>query len=723
MAIVIHRQSTISRRFGYFHLFIVFSIIVTSYVHNYGMTATTSSSSSSSSNRDADLDLLIDLPTTTTKSSSTANIKQQQAMTTTNLTTVSTVRNLSSPSSLGAGAAADASTDASTGAATLVEHNANNSTPPTLLPSPILEECFPYNSHRWIQSPKYNNIDTIPQSDVEVMMEGPFEATKLYSLFNDYTICHKDSPLLSTIFSSGSSASKTADDNNNNNTNDDYAVEDWYFRYFYLAIHHQFHRPAYREYTKRKECYATNKKDELETFMKRHNIGTMDYECPDVKFVVSPIGNIGFGGYLNTLVAATVQLALKTGRVPVFTVTSHFSWHDFKTGHNPWMLSPLGCARHDLQCYFMPSTPCTLTLEDLQKAPIYGSTFKEQKFIASEMQIPKEMENDRVVVLNSGLQFKPTTPTSEIAQVTYNVVEELMTEWKQQQSRQEQAKEGKKIWTSSEWKLMEQAHNWILKKAKDDPGAILRQLYIYMLRPNPHYGKLLKEQMATIMTPDVNPKTTVGMAIRGSDKCKSESTCLPFEKYMDLATTLAYPTLKNLPAGGSGDDHRPRLILTTEDPEVFEQSLAYQTNASFPFHFLVNNQDNMQGSGYPREIQHNAENTMVSTLIAIQLQLSASKVYLNCCSNSHVVINYMIKGQCGAHRHGNANLYRHRDRTNLPAVAECLDTFDASTGYRICCGWSKKESPCLEIWEKHLSDNPGLRDRKFGSNKLKLRDE
>jgi len=566
--------------------------------------------------------------------------------------------------------------------------------------SEIRDACFGSNSDKWIfGNISSNNHDGITPELLDTLMEGPAHVQKLPSLF-DQTICHQDSPLRNF------SARTTSDDRGSI----DYlaSVEDWYQRFLYLALHWKFHRPALNEYRSRKRCVEDNGRDgslSLQSFMDHHGIGTMDFECKDEKFVIIPVGSVGFGALLNTQASLSILLALRTNRIPIFSSRSYFYWQKRKGDQDPWLLAPSNCSRKDMQCYFLPITPCTVTNEELEKAPLYGSTRQEQQFLRTNVAIPPELEKERVIVLNSGLSGK-TIDTPDMREISHGVVGKLMDEWKKAQN------EGGDLSRSDQdWEAIHLAHQWIIEKTKVDPSGLLHQVYVYLLRPNPHYKNLLNRQMSAIGTQRIHPSETVGFAIRGSDKCKSESTCLPFYRYMEFVTDIAYPALRyssNIRTS-TDSDTRPKLIMTTEDPKIFNDSLAYQHNQSFPFQFLVNDNDNMQGSGYPREFASGEEEkTIVSSLVALQLHFNAGKVYLNCCSNFHLVLKYLLHGQCGARRHGHDFVFATNTRNDsAPAptpVAQCLSDDGFPKKYRICCNWSKKNSVCGEIWKEYLME-------------------
>ncbi|KAG7363128.1 hypothetical protein IV203_026488 [Nitzschia inconspicua] len=555
----------------------------------------------------------------------------------------------------------------------------------------IRVKCFSHNSDRWIRETKDSNNDAGMTADlIDTLLEGPKYFKKLSAVFQE-TICHDQSPLKQIAQQSPSVPLEQR-------------VEEWYQRFFYLALHWKFHQPAQNEYQTRKQCQNDeNLLPQLQHFQNRHSIRNFDFECRDAKFVVSPIGHIGFGAFINTQVCLTILIALRTGRIPIFTIQSIYPWQKDKL--DPWLLAPTNCDRKDLQCYYMPMTPCALLLDDIRNATRYGSTSAEQRWLRTRMDIPEEMKRHRVVAVNSGLQSKGQE-TSEVRSIVADIVQQLMDEWIKQQK---EASEKEELWSKEDWEAMKLAKLWIIEKAREDTTGLLRQFYVYFLRLNPQYKAVLSERMSELIPQDLQPSNTVGVAIRGSDKCKKESTCLPFPRYMELMSDVVHPALDN-------PSLRPRLIMTTEDPAIFNESLPYKLNASFPFEFLVNDQDNMQGSGFPKDFRDQGENTIVSTMTALLLHLSAGRVYLNCCSNFHSVIRNLITAQCGAQRHGNSFIYSHLSNatlteksdwgaTPLHTVAHCLNEEGVvPRRFRICCGWYKKDAICDEIWEEHLQN-------------------
>jgi hypothetical protein len=161
-----------------------------------------------------------------------------------------------------------------------------------------------------------------------------------------------------------------------------------------------------------------------------------------------------------------------------------------------------------------------------------------------------------------------------------------------------------------------------------------------------------------------------------SDKCRHESTCLSFDRYMELMTEMWRQY--------GSPHHRGTILLTSEDAKVLPLRLKYTQNLSFPLDIWVNHGDVQPDSGVPKMFRHNADDIMVSSLTAIQIQLQASYIVANCCSNFHSLLRTLVNEGCG------------RD----PRVKfDCLDQSE-NLKYRICCAWTH-DSVCEQIKRDH----------------------
>ncbi len=166
--------------------------------------------------------------------------------------------------------------------------------------------------------------------------------------------------------------------------------------------------------------------------------------------------------------------------------------------------------------------------------------------------------------------------------------------------------------------------------------------------------------------------------IVGSDKCRFESTCLPFERYMERVVSK---WRKHQVSGKRGT-----ILMTSEDPNILPLRLSFVQNESFPMEIVVNTKDVQQGHGRPKWYEDNADAIMISSLAAWKMQLQSNVLVGNCCSNFHLLLFEMMRAGCGA----DPNYY-----TEL----ECLNEVD-DPRFRICCERTQ-DAMCASIWAHH----------------------
>lgn len=134
------------------------------------------------------------------------------------------------------------------------------------------------------------------------------------------------------------------------------------------------------------------------------------------------------------------------------------------------------------------------------------------------------------------------------------------------------------------------------------------------------------------------------------------------------------------------------LVLTSEAASMMGARYNYSTSSDFPFQFVVNDDDVTQGTGHPRKYMWmDAHKIMLSSMVAIVLQLMPKYIVANCCSSFHQVMLDLLRVGCGA--------------VKTPDF-RCLQETD-DPQFHVCCGWSRDE-PCLkqlEEFRKVLANN------------------
>jgi hypothetical protein len=117
------------------------------------------------------------------------------------------------------------------------------------------------------------------------------------------------------------------------------------------------------------------------------------------------------------------------------------------------------------------------------------------------------------------------------------------------------------------------------------------------------------------------------------------------------------------------------IILTTESSDILSARRNFTNNTSWPVTFLINEADIGQNSGYPGDFGERADDVMLSTIIALKMQLMAEITIANCCSGFHKLMGEFLSRGCGA------------AKTNH---FECLQEND-NPEFRSCCQYSNNK--------------------------------
>lgn len=112
-------------------------------------------------------------------------------------------------------------------------------------------------------------------------------------------------------------------------------------------------------------------------------------------------------------------------------------------------------------------------------------------------------------------------------------------------------------------------------------------------------------------------------------------------------------------------------MLTSEDKKTIQSRLNYTKNETFPFDFVVNDEDAGQGTGFPGSFGENADHIMISSLISLKMQLYTESVVVNSCSNFHKLLADLVVNECG----------------NLNYIESYSD--NEKPEFRLNCGWKR----------------------------------
>jgi hypothetical protein len=571
--------------------------------------------------------------------------------------------------------------------------------------------CFPFNSPNWLKGPRlgnyndsflYNNTsvrETLLWESTSHQMQHFFSTNErgLAKTIFSQTICHENSRFLNL--------SSYTD------------LRMWALRLIYLSVHLHQHEPAMLE-AKHRYSLSSALSKSCQTEYQRNQVGAYDYECPKAKFLVVAMGRLGLGAVMRLGAVNYYIAGISTGRVVLFVNNYHAANYN-KTStkvpkflQDPWMHA--SCPRHDVQCFFWPSSPCVITVQELEDAYFLSKSETRQVFRTGA--VPTEHTDDRVILMDMTLrpQRCPETffPTLRNISLT-RIIEPL-----KQQSP-----------TASTSVSLEQIH--FLERAAEhilDPDMIdpTRSYYyfgqsskahhamvFYATRPNLYYAQRMQQIIAKTVPRDVNPEFSLGLPIRGmccraskwisstrssssrcffsfrheaSDKCLMESECLPFTTYMKIMGQIWKTHVGNGTAG-LRRDLLGNVIVTSESGNVVRDKVAFESNQtmvqSLPFslRFVMNEDDVLQGTGLPRNFHirsnqsgtpYSEDDIMLSAVTSLKVQLMAKYTIGNCCSNFHLLLFDFLRDGCGA---------------ATESIHRCLQE-NENPEFRVCCMWS-----------------------------------
>jgi len=370
------------------------------------------------------------------------------------------------------------------------------------------------------------------------------------------------------------------------------------------------------------------------SFLDQYNVGVFDYECdPGTKFLVTNHANgKGFGAASNTQAIDQIHLGMTTGRVVLFMNNIPYGpWWDLR---NPYKGS--SCERHDIQCKFLPMSPCVLTKDDIENATEISKE-AYQAFLKTG-KLNNELDDEKVLILVAGGYKDPENP---LLRETY--VKRIFSMYEDNAH------------TAAAWNV----DGEILEKVKE---VIMTEKYFpnhvamtYILRPNLEAKEEINRILTKVVPADFNPESSIGLAIRASDKCRRESQCMPFDDYMQLVRELAAKrTLARTGDNSTNSSLYDTLVLTSEAIEMIDGRFNYTEREDFPFKIIVNDEDVMQGAGRPvrywgstrENLKISPDTVMLSSLTAIKLQLLSESSVLNFCSNFHKMMYSMLEVGC-----------------------------------------------------------------------------
>lgn len=471
-------------------------------------------------------------------------------------------------------------------------------------------QCFPYNSNAWLDGKRLSNADSnLTDSFVfkQIQIPNPLDS-EWFSHISSQTICHAESRFRNLTLSV------------NWNVTNEKLIDEWEFRLLYMAIHHHQHAPAFLEVQARQACPY-----------EEPQVAKMDFECPSSKFLVSNVAPSELGISIRRGAVNTILMGLATNRIAMFINNVHGGASFFEA---PFSLAE--CPRGDLQCVFLPSTPCTLLLDDLKNVTILPKTgvhdfelrgrirspeYAEPRVLAMESMLsPLDEASLRAIIENRlhAIALQLIDGIRKSAQPEHILVLEAAAARIKMDGGTTRARDGGINYHNTSTHLR--------GNRKAAHAALM-----YLMRPNAMYQQLSDEIVEHSIPKDLDRSLSIGLPISvGSENCIGNGQCHEFDTYMKLARRLWDD--QGTPSGNKG-----ALFLTTDDTSVMEARHAYEHNQSFPFRFIVMNDNvTLQDSKHLRHDDDDKDLTsprsLLKSIASIKMQLETKLLIGNCCS-------------------------------------------------------------------------------------------
>lgn len=229
------------------------------------------------------------------------------------------------------------------------------------------------NSHNWLAGKRLSNIQDISDEVATSLIINAGNRASASLVISNTSISHdiRDATVMHHILSQSICPAHSKflrwQEQEFQAVDSVVVSESLVIRLMYLALHRHQHEPARAEAIARQYISKRSMKDtEMNIFNDEEGqVGNFDYECnAGTKYLVTsmPSGR-GFGMNFRSYGVEPLMLGLVTDRVTLLMNSIKVGPREF---HNQFNYA--GCDRQDMQCMFMPLSPCVLTHEDIANA-------------------------------------------------------------------------------------------------------------------------------------------------------------------------------------------------------------------------------------------------------------------------------------------------------------------------------------------------------------------
>jgi hypothetical protein len=276
----------------------------------------------------------------------------------------------------------------------------------------------------------------------------------------------------------------------------------WAVRLIYLSILYHQHKPAIPEAKAFYDGYGN-----LETCQKEREdrgIGRYDYECPGAKFIVVSLSDNGLGANIRSLATTALLAGLISDRIVLFVNKAPLKQGtQFEWLKEDWGLA--SCDRRDSQCFFLPTSPCTIINKDLEEAFFVKGPHFRQLF--KKGTIPHGHEDDKVwvMMLNLNPQLRRL---KQIDDRLHSYAKTLIDQVPETDPRLPVMKAGLAHLMDEDPKAA--GYNYAAANLK-----VHHALNFYAMRPNLEYSAKIDQILDEIIPVNFDAENAFGLPIRG----------------------------------------------------------------------------------------------------------------------------------------------------------------------------------------------------------------
>ena len=469
-------------------------------------------------------------------------------------------------------------------------------------------QCFPYNSNQWLHGSRWSNADSNLTEDFvykQIKIPNPLDPAWLMH-HSSQTICHAESrfrnPFSTVVW----------------DVTNEKLIDEWEFRLLYMAIHHHQHSPAILEANARQACHN----EELQ-------VSKMDYECPSSQFLVSNVVPSGLGISIRKGAVNTILMAIATNRISMFVNNFSGGASFFKThSHSE------SCYRGDIQCFFLPSTPCTVLVDDLKNATILPKEGVRNILRQGKIRMPKYADA-RILAMESILDPLNHPSMHEMVQRRLHTIALQLIDGIRKSTQPEQilvletAAARIKMDNSFDVRNTNNTTSTYDNRYSKTAHAAL----MYLMRPNAKYQQMSDEIVSHAIPKDFDQSLSIGLSIFGvSDDCIADGRCHGFDTYMTLVRHL----WDDQGMGSLSSEKKGELLLSADDTVIANASHMYEYDESFPFRFTFNDNVTLQDPHYINSYGDEDVGLLptLTSIVSMKMLLRSKILIGNCCSSA-----------------------------------------------------------------------------------------